>query len=165
MSSTQPVLAAPNPMMARGLERPVGRRRLRGAELRWAIAFIAPYAAVLLAFVVYPFGYALWMAARPSLYSDLFSDPLYLTTLVNTALFVAFGVNLKMFLALLLSGFFLRRRWWIRALLVPFILPWLIATAQACVSFHWMLIDQRGLLDGLLSALFGIDGPIWFNHR
>jgi multiple sugar transport system permease protein len=165
MSSTQPVLAAPNSMIARGLERPVGRRRLHGAELRWAIAFIAPYAAVLLAFVAYPFGYALWMAGRPSLYAALFADPLYLTTVVNTVLFVAFGVNLKMFLALLLSGFFLRRRWWIRALLVPFILPWLIATAQACVSFHWMLIDQRGLLDGLLSALFGIDGPVWFNDR
>jgi multiple sugar transport system permease protein len=59
----------------------------------------------------------------------------------------------------------LRQRWWIRALLAPFILPWLIATAQACVSFHWMLIDQRGLLDGLLSAMFGIDGPLWFNNR
>ena len=141
------------------------RRRLHGAELRWAIAFVAPYAAVLLAFVVYPFGYALWMAGRPALYAELIADPLYLTTLVNTALFVAFGVNLKMFLALVLSGFFLRRRWWIRAILVAFMLPWLIATAQACVSFHWMLIDQSGLLDGLLSALFGIDGPLWFNHR
>jgi hypothetical protein len=45
--------------------------------LRWAIAFIAPYAAVLLAFVVYPFGYALWMASRPALYAELFADPLY----------------------------------------------------------------------------------------
>jgi multiple sugar transport system permease protein len=165
MSSTQPVLAGPYPMNATGPGRSLGRRRLRGAELRWAIAFIAPYAAVFLAFVVYPFGYALWMAGKPSLYAELFSDPLYLRTLVNTAIFVGFGVNVKMFLALLLSGFFLRRRWWVRALLVPFILPWLIATAQACVSFHWMLIDQRGLLDGLLSAMFGIDGPIWFNDR
>jgi multiple sugar transport system permease protein len=165
MSSTQPVLAGSYPESAIGPGRSAGRRRLRGAELRWAIAFISPYAAVFLAFVVYPFGYALWMAGRPSLYAELFSDPLYLSTLVNTVLFVGFGVNVKMFLALLLSGFFLRRRWWIRALLVPFILPWLIATAQACVSFHWMLIDQRGLLDGLLSAMFGIDGPIWFNNR
>jgi multiple sugar transport system permease protein len=165
MSSTQPALAGPPSTMAGGLPRSIGRRRLRGAELRWAIAFVAPYAAVFLAFVVYPFGTALWMAGRPALYTELFADPLYLSTLVNTALFVAFAVNVKMFLALLLSGFFLRPRWWIRAVLVAFILPWLIATAQACVSFHWMLIDQRGLLDGLLLALFGIEGPIWFNHR
>jgi len=67
-------------------------------------------------------------------------------------------------LALLLSGFFLRRRWWIKALLSVYVLPWLIASTQACVSFHWML-QQQGLVDGLLSALFGIDGPIWFNDR
>jgi len=165
MSSTQPVLAGPYPTSPTGPGRSLGRRRLRGADLRWAIAFIAPYAAVFLAFVVYPFGYALWMAAKPSLYAELFSNPLYLPTLVNTVVFVGLGVNVKMFLALLLSGFFLRRQWWIRALLVPFMLPWLIATAQACVSFHWMLIDQRGLLDGLLSALLGIDGPLWLNNR
>jgi multiple sugar transport system permease protein len=28
-----------------------------------------------------------------------------------------------------------------------------------------MLIGEQGLVDGLLSALFGIDGPIWFNNR
>ena len=165
MSSLEPAVAARHPITASGRSRWSGRARLRGSDLRWAIAFIAPYAAVFLALVVYPFGYALWMAGKPSLYADLISDPLYLPTLVNTLLFVALSVNLKMFLALLLSGFFLRPRWWIKILLVAYILPWLIATAQACVSFHWMLIDQRGLLDGLLSALFGIDGPIWFNDR
>jgi multiple sugar transport system permease protein len=123
-----------------------------------------PYAAVFLAFVVYPFGYALWMASKPSLYADLIADPLYLPTLLNTLLFVGLGVNIKMFLALLLSGFFLRRRWWIRALFPVYLLPWLIAAAQACISFHWMLQEQ-GLVDGLLSAFFGIDGPTWFNDR
>ena len=28
-----------------------------------------------------------------------------------------------------------------------------------------MLIGEQGLVDGLLSALFGIDGPLWFNNR
>jgi multiple sugar transport system permease protein len=116
-------------------------------------------------FVVYPIGYALWMASRPSLYADLIADRLYSLTVVNTLVFVGLGVNLKMFLALLLSGFFLRPRWWIRALLPIFILPWALAAVQACISFHWMLIGEQGLVDGLLSALFGIDGPLWFNSR
>jgi multiple sugar transport system permease protein len=80
---------------------------------------------------------------------------------VNTLLFVGLGVNVKMFLALLLSAFFLRPRW---ALLAVYILPWVIAAAQACVSFHWMLQDE-GLVNGVLSALFGVEGPIWFNNR
>jgi multiple sugar transport system permease protein len=50
-------------------------------------------------------------------------------------------------------------------LLGVYILPWALAAAQACISFHWMLIGEQGLVDGLLSALFGIDGPIWFNNR
>ena len=163
--STEQVLAVPSPLPAKGSARSPRRGHLRRADLKWGIAFVAPYAALFLAFVLYPFGYALWLAREPALYAELIDDPLYLPTLVNTLVFVGIGVNVKMFLALLLSGFFLRRRWWIRALLAIFILPWLIAAAQACVSFHWMLIGELGLIDGLLSAVFGIDGPIWLNDR
>ena len=162
--TTDRFFAVAPPVVAREPRKPWRRGHLRRSDLRWGLAFIAPYAAVFLTFVVYPFGYALWMASRPSLYADLIADPQYLPTVVNTLLFVGLGVNVKMFLALLLSGFFLRRRWWIRALLAVYVLPWLIAAAQACVSFHWML-QPVGLVDGLLSALFGIDGPIWFNDR
>src|SRR5439155_34242 len=69
------------------------------------------------------------------------------------------------FLAFLLSGFFMRRRWWIRALLVVYLIPWILAAVQAFISFHWMLINEMGLIDRLLAELFGIDGPLWFNHR
>jgi multiple sugar transport system permease protein len=144
---------------------PPWRGRLRGSDFRWALAFVAPYAAVFLAFVVYPCAYALWLAGRPSLYAELFTDPYYLSALVNTLLFVGIGVNIKMFLALLLSGFFLRRGWWIKVLLAVFVLPWTVAAAQAAVSFHWLLIYRWGWIDGILSALFGIDGPDWFGHR
>jgi multiple sugar transport system permease protein len=164
MSSTQQVLAAGPRLSVKVPRRPPGHRRLHGSDFAWTIAFVLPYVAVFFVFVVYPFGYALWMAGKPSLYAELIADPSYLPTVVNTLLFVGLGVNVKMFLALLLSGFFLRPRWWIRALLAVFILPWAIAAAQACVSFHWML-QEEGLVDGVLSALFGINGPIWFNDR
>jgi len=164
VSSMQQVLAAWRPVSVKAPLQPPGRHQLRGSDFRWAIAFVLPYAAVFFVFVVYPFGYALWMAGRPSLYAELIEDPSYLRAVVNTLLFVGLGVNLKMFLALLLSGFFMRRHWWIRALLAVFILPWALAAAQACVSFHWML-QEGGLVNGVMSALFGIEGPIWFNNR
>ena len=164
MSSTQQVLAPGPRISVKALWRPPGHRHLHGSDFAWTIAFILPYAAVFFVFVVYPFGYALWMAGKPSLYAELITDPSYLPTVVNTLLFVGLGVNVKMFLALLLSGFFLRPRRWIRALLAVFILPWAIAAAQACVSFHWML-QEVGLINGVFSALFGINGPIWFNDR
>jgi multiple sugar transport system permease protein len=163
MSTTQQVLAAGPRVSVKGPQHK--HRHLRGSDFKWAIAFIVPYAAVFLALVAYPIAYALWMASEPALYADLIAGPLYLSTIVNTLLFVGVGVNVKMFLALLLSGFFLRRRRWIRALLVIYILPWALAAAQACISFHWMLIGEAGLVDGVLSALFDIEGPNWFNNR
>jgi multiple sugar transport system permease protein len=154
--------------------RPAIRRRtlsrslrggLKGGEYTWAVAFVVPYVAVFLTFVAYPVVYGLWMGSEASLYRELFADPIYQTTVVNTILYLALGVNVKMFLALLLSGFFMRRRWWIKALLAIYIMPWALASVQAFISFHWMLIGEQGLVDGLLSALFGIEGPIWFNDR
>jgi multiple sugar transport system permease protein len=120
---------------------------------------------VFAAFVVYPVAYGLWMARAPSLYRELIANPLYARTVVNTALFVGLGVNVTMFLALLLSGFFTRRRWWIKALLPVYILPWALPAIPAFVSFHWMLIGEEGLVDSVLSALFGIHGPLWFTDR
>src|SRR5712692_2532614 len=93
------------------------RGGLRGSEFAWAIAFVVPYIAVFLAFVVYPVCFGVWMGSQPSLYTELFSDPIYQSTMVNTLIFLAFGVNIKLFLALLLSGFFMRPGWWVKGLL------------------------------------------------
>jgi len=165
MSSPQQVLAAGPPVAVKRPWRPPGHRHLHGSDFTWTIAFVVPYAAVFLAFVIYPFGYALWMASQPSLYADLIADRNYLRAVTNTVFFVGIGVNLKMFLALLLSGFFVRRRWWTGALLAAYVLPWLLAAAQSCISFHWMLIGEQGLVDRLLEEGLGIEGPLWFNDR
>jgi multiple sugar transport system permease protein len=140
-------------------------RRMLGTAHAWAVAFLVPYAGVFTAFVVYPVAYGLWMASSPSLYRELLADPLYARTVVNTALFVGFGVNVTMFAALLLSGFFMRRRWWIRALLPVFLLPWALPAIPAFVSFHWMLIGEEGLVNRALTVLLGIAGPSWFHDR
>jgi multiple sugar transport system permease protein len=120
---------------------------------------------VFVAFVVYPVAYGLWMARDPALYRELLTNPLYARAVVNTALFVGLGVNVKMFLALLLSGFFMRRRWWIKALLPVYMLPWALPAIPAFVSFHWMLIGEQGLVDTFLSTVLGIPGPHWFGDR
>src|SRR2546430_3998861 len=65
------------------------RGGLQGSEFTWAVAFVVPYIAVFFAFVVYPAGYGLWMGSNPSLYAEVFSDPIYLNTVVNTLVFLA----------------------------------------------------------------------------
>lgn len=142
------------------------RRGLQGSDLTWALAFLVPYAAVFLLFVVYPVGYGLWLGHRPALYAELFSDPIYLRTLVNTVVFLAIGVNLHLFLALLLSGYFMQKSRWVKALLLLFILPWAAPAIPTFISIHWMLNGQWGLINNILYFVFGIDnGPSWLTER
>src|SRR6202021_586454 len=118
---------------------------LHGADYAWAIAFAVPYAVVFVFFVMYPIIYGLYLGSDPALYRELFSDPRYLTAVVNTLLYVGIGVNLKMCLAFLLSGFFMRKRWWGKALLVVFILPWATPALPAYMSLHWFLKAEWGM--------------------
>jgi multiple sugar transport system permease protein len=161
MSGTQHALAfGPSASRSHSWPPPWGIR-LRGSDTTWAIAFLVPYIAVFIAFVVYPAVFGLWMGSSPWLYSLLFSDPLYLTSVVNTLLLVGIGVNVKMFLAFLLSGFFMNRSWWARSLLAVYLLPWALPALVAFTSIHYMLVTEWGLLDSLWRAVTGQDGPLF----
>src|ERR1044072_2764015 len=98
-------IGSPSPRRRRSFWR-YWRGNLKGSEFTWAVAFGVPYIAVFLAFVAYPVFYGFWMGSNPALYADVFSDTIYWDTVVNTLVFVVLGVNLKLFLALLLSGVF-----------------------------------------------------------
>ena len=141
------------------------RGGLRGSEFAWALAFLVPYIFVFFAFVVYPVCYGLWMGSSPALFAELFDDPIYQKTLINTFLFLVFGVNLKLFFALLLSGFFMRKGWWVKALLMLFVLPWAVPALPSFISIHWMLNGEWGFINNVLYHLFDITGPAWLNER
>lgn len=163
MSAIQQVVARqPSVGVARAW-RPPWHVGPRGSDVSWAIAFLVPYVGVLLAFVVYPIGFGLWLGSQPESYVELFDNPDYLRTLGNTLLLVGIGVNVKLFLAFLLSGFFAMPGRWIKGLLVLYMLPWALPALPAFLSLHWMLIGYGGFLNSALETLFGIDGPIWFN--
>jgi multiple sugar transport system permease protein len=137
------------------------RGSLQGSDYTWAIAFTVPYIALFLAFVAYPVVYGLWLGHEPGLYVELFDDPIYQSAVVNTLLYVGIAVNLKMFGALLLSGFFMRRGWWVKGLLLIFVLPWAVPALPTFISIHWMLNGQWGLVNNVLWVLFGVEGPGW----
>jgi multiple sugar transport system permease protein len=163
MSVNPAALATQRPLAFRWPGLPKWRGPLHGSDLGWALAFIVPYAAVFVAFALYPIGYALWMGGDPRLYAELLADPRYVRAAINTVAFVGLAVNVQMILALLLSGFFTRPRRWIKALLVVYLLPWTLPAVPAYLSFHWMLVTYpQGLLDNLLAA-FGITPVFWFN--
>jgi multiple sugar transport system permease protein len=165
MMDTASVAEISRPAIRRATNWRYFRGSLKGTEYTWAIAFVVPYVAVFLTFVAYPVVYGLWMGSQTSLYRELFADPIYQRTVVNTVLYLALGVNVKMFLALLLSGFFMRPGWWMKALLLIFVLPWAVPQISTFISIHWMLNGEWGFLNNVLYTLFHVDGPHWLNER
>lgn len=129
----------------------------------WGRIFVVPYILVFLVFVIYPVGYGLWLARHPDSYERLFADPIFFRTVVNTVIFVVVSVNLKMILALLLSGYFLNTRWWIKLLAAIFILPWAVPSIPTILSMRFMLNPEWGVINSLIFNLTGLDGPNWLN--
>jgi len=131
----------------------------------WGLLLIAPYAIVFLVFVLYPVGYGLWLARHPESYAKLFDDPVFAGSVVNTLVFLAVAINLKMAVALWLSGFFTNTRPWIRWLSVLFILPWAVPSIPTILSFRFMLNPEWGIINSLIFRLTAEDGPNWLNDR
>ena len=124
---------------------------------------IVPYLLVFLAFVVYPVGYGFWLARDPQTYVRLFDDPIFPRSVVNTLAFLIVGINLKMMIALGLSGFFIQTRPWIRWLSLLFILPWAVPSIPTILSFRFMLNPEWGIINHVIFNLTGDDGPNWLN--
>jgi multiple sugar transport system permease protein len=129
----------------------------------WGFVLIAPYILVFLVFVLYPVGYGLWIARHPASYVELFDDPIFARAAVNTLFFLVVGINLKMLVALMLSGFFVVARTWIKWLSVLFILPWAVPSIPTILSFRFMLNPEWGIINSLIFRFTGDDGPNWLN--
>jgi multiple sugar transport system permease protein len=140
------------------------RGHLMGSEYAWAVTFCVPYVAMFFAFIVYPIGFGIWMGSDPKLYRELFDDPAYIGAAIDTAIYVGVGVNIKMLLALGLSGMFMRPGWPYKALLMIFVLPWALPAWPAFMGIHWMLNGEWGLINNFLWIVFGVNGPHWLTR-
>lgn len=153
-------LAATSIDMAGGAVAP--RRAMSPAQF-WGMIFLVPYVLVFLVFVVYPVGYALWIGRHPDTYVKLLEDPIFFRTAMNTLAFLVIGINVKMVFALLLSGYFVMARPWIKAVSFVFILPWAMPSIPTILSFRFMLNPEWGLINQLIFRFTGLDGPNWLN--
>src|SRR5882672_1263941 len=129
----------------------------------WGVILVVPYLLVFAFFVLYPIGYGFWVARRPETYAHLFEDPIFARSVVNTLVFLIVAINLKMIVALLLSGFFIQTRTWIKWLSVLFILPWAVPSIPTILSIRFMLNPEWGVVNHVIFRLTGDDGPNWLN--
>lgn len=142
---------------------PPARRRATTSWQFWGRMLVVPYLVVFVVFVLYPVGYGLWLARHPQSYVALVHDPIFFRTAINTLIFIVVAINLKMIVALLLSGFFVNERWWIKALSVLFILPWAVPSIPTILSVRFMLNPEWGVINSTIFRLTGADGPNWLN--
>jgi len=143
---------------------PVPKTRM-SAWRAWGLVMLAPYVLVFVVFVLYPVLYGLWLARNPANYVALFDDPVFDNAILNTLIFLIVAINLKMMVALLLSGFFVTARPWIKWLSVLFILPWAVPSIPTILSIRFMLNPEWGVINQIIFKLFGEDGPNWLNDR
>ena len=150
------------------------RRRSRG--WRYAavvVAFLAPSAVPLVAFVFYPMVQAAWISLhRWNLltpmqwvgldnYADLLADPQTRAVFGHTAFYVVgelplvFVGGLALALALNVR---LRGRSWLRGVyFLPVVTSWIVVA----LVWRWLLNPAVGVVNHLL-GLVGIDGPGWW---
>ena len=138
-------------------------RRTVGLWEFWGRMLVLPYLLVFVALVLYPVGYGLWLARHPASYVELFDDPIFFRTAINTVVFLVVAINIKMVVAMVLSGFFIQARWWIKALSLLFILPWAVPSIPTILSVRFMLNPEWGVINSLIFRLTGLDGPNWLN--
>jgi multiple sugar transport system permease protein len=129
----------------------------------WAVVLLLPLLVVFGWFAVYPFVYEMAIGLRAGNFGILLDNPIYTETVRNTVVFVLIAVNIKMLLALLLSGLMVSRSRVLRWATAIAIIPWMLPDVVSLLSARWMLNSQSGLLNKLLDVI-GIAGPSWLDQ-
>jgi multiple sugar transport system permease protein len=129
----------------------------------WGRVMVVPYLMIFVIFVLYPVGYGLWLARHPQSYVDLMNDPIFFRSAANTFVFLVVAINIKMAVALGLSGFFVNTRWWVKWVAAIFILPWAVPSIPTILSVRFMLNPEWGIINSAIFRWTGLDGPNWLN--
>jgi multiple sugar transport system permease protein len=158
-------LASANPrgLIARSVTAAADVLSPRSRNLQ-GLLFSLPLILLFLAFVVYPLYFEVTQALDRYTYEVLFSDPIYVQTVINTLIYVGIAVNLKLFLALLLSGLLDDDSRSTRFLSAIFLLPWAIPVLPGILSVRWMMSSQWGILN-LITEDLGLGTHHWLASR
>jgi multiple sugar transport system permease protein len=93
-------------------------------------------------------------------YANIFADPIFVTTIVNTALFTVGSIVLQFSIGLALALFFKRHfplSGFLRSLLL---LPWLLPLIASAAVWKWILDQGSGALNQFL-GIFGVEPIPW----
>ncbi len=142
-------------------------------NLRLGLFFVSPWLIGLLAFYLYPIGSSLYYSftdynvLRPPSwvgldnYRAILSDPLFQTSLSNTAFLVFVGIPIytvaDIAVAILLNSKVPGQTFYRAVVFLPTLIPVVVLS----ILWQRLLEPQAGLVNQLLGS-FGINGPGWF---
>jgi multiple sugar transport system permease protein len=134
----------------------------RSIESAICYLLVLPFIIFLFLFLIFPIGFEFIISFFNEkmefmgfeYFRRLFVDPAYIESLINTALYVGIGVNVKMFLALLLANttatMDFRGKRLYRTLIM---IPWVIPLVPSALNFRWMLDADYGIVNQVLKSI------------
>jgi multiple sugar transport system permease protein len=147
------------------------RRRRRPGSASSAWLFLLPSGVTLLAVLLVPLGYAMWLSLFDydigagidrfiglGNYGDLLVDQQFWDSLGRTVVIVACAVTLEFTLGLLIAYGLYRLTFGVRTLNLLMFLPNVITPVVAALFLRWIFVSRWGLLSGILIGL-GIFPP------
>jgi multiple sugar transport system permease protein len=150
--------------------RPIARKRRAGSAAS-AWLFLLPSACVLVAVLLIPLGYAIWLSLFDydlgsgtdlyiglGNYRALLEEAQFWESLGRTVLIVAAAVTLEFSLGLLIAYGLYRLTFGVRVLNLLMFMPNVITPVVAALFLRWIFISRWGLLSGILISL-GIFPP------
>jgi multiple sugar transport system permease protein len=178
-SAKQPLCYPKESTMIGSKQQPTAQQRtVRGArrpwqdDAFWGYLFIAPQVIGLLAFVLFPVGYSLYLCfatwdfidtpqwAGLANFRAVFADDVFWTSVRNTFSLVLGIVPLTMGCALVLALLTNRPLRGLGFYKAAFFLPMVTASVAIAMVWYWLYAPDFGLINTGLSYL-GITGPGW----
>jgi ABC-type sugar transport system permease subunit len=145
------------------------------SEAQFAYLFILPLLVLLVALIIFPFTYSLWLSLRNvrfelgisqfvglAQYARAFQDPRVLDAIIKTARYTV-TVTVIASVVCLAAALLLNEKFHGKKLLATLvILPWGISTYAAAIIWRYMYFENIGFFNAILSRLGLISEPVVF---
>ncbi|GAB4566088.1 MAG: sugar ABC transporter permease [Anaerolineae bacterium] len=152
----------------------IPKGKLARNEAMWFYIFISPWLIGFIIFTLYPivasayFSLTIYDIVRAPRwiglgnYAELLDDKLFWQSLKVTFYYTGLAVPLTTVAALSLAQLLNQRVPFLSVFRTVYYLPSIVTGVAVALLWQWILNPEFGLVNYLLSSLFGIKGPGWF---
>lgn len=135
----------------------------------YGLSFCFPFLFIFGAFIAFPLLYGLFLSFIKDggftliHYINALRDEMFIKSLYNTAIYVGIAVNIKIFLAFILSSILNFPYRIIKVLKVVYVFSWALPMVSAAIAFHWILHPDYGIINAWLQSL-GFEPVNWLGN-